>query len=171
MIDLKTKIRDIPDFPKPGIIFKDITPLLGDPWAFQQVVDTLADRYREQRVGAVLGTESRGFLFGAPLALQLSVPFVPVRKPGKLPYNTLSESYQLEYGTDSLEVHVDAVKPGTPVVVVDDLLATGGTAAATVSLARKLGAEVIEAAFVVELEFLSGRKKLGDVDVFSLIRY
>ena len=171
MIDLKTKIRDIIDFPKPGIVFKDITPLLGDPWAFEQVINSFASRYRDQRVGAVLGTESRGFLFGAPLALSLSVPFVPVRKPGKLPFNTLSESYELEYGTDSLEVHVDAVKPGTTVVVVDDLLATGGTAAATVKLARQLGAEVIETAFVIELEFLCGREKLRDVDVYSLIRY
>jgi len=171
MIDLKTRIRDIPDFPKPGIVFKDITPLLGDPWAFEQVITSFADRYRDQHVGAVLGTESRGFIFGAPLALRLSVPFVPVRKPGKLPFNTLSESYALEYGTDSLEVHVDAVKPGTPVVVVDDLLATGGTAAATVKLARQLGADVIGTAFVIELEFLSGRDKLGDVDIYSLIRY
>jgi adenine phosphoribosyltransferase len=171
MIDLKTRIRSVPDFPKPGILFYDIAPLLGDPWAFEQVITTFAERYREQRVGAILGTESRGFIFGAPLALKLSVPFVPVRKPGKLPFNTLSETYELEYGTDSLEVHVDAVKPGTPVVVVDDLLATGGTAAATVKLARQLGAEVIEAAFVIELEFLSGRTKIPDVDVFSQISY
>jgi len=171
MIDLKTKIRDIPDFPKPGVIFKDITPLLGDPWAFEQVINTFEERYRDQRVGAVLGTESRGFIFGAPLALRLSVPFIPVRKPGKLPFNTLDQSYELEYGTDSLEVHVDAMKPGVAAVVVDDLLATGGTAEATVSLARKLGAEVIEAAFVIELEFLSGREKLGDVDVYSMVRY
>jgi len=171
MIDLKSKIREIPDFPKPGILFYDITTLLGDPLAFEQVISTLAERYADRRVGAVLGTESRGFIFGAPLALRLSVPFVPVRKPGKLPFNTLSESYELEYGTDSLEVHVDGVKTGTPVVVVDDLLATGGTAAATVNLARQLGAEVIEAAFVIELEFLSGRKKLDDVDIYSMVQY
>jgi len=172
MIDLKTKIREIPDFPKPGILFYDITTLLADPEAFGQVINTFADRYREQQVEAVLGTESRGFIFGAPLALELGVPFVPVRKPGKLPFDTLSESYELEYGTDSLEVHVDAVKPGQRVVVADDLLATGGTAAATVKLARQLGAEVLETAFVIELAFLNGREKLpGDVPVYSQITY
>jgi adenine phosphoribosyltransferase len=171
MIDLRTRIRDIPDFPKPGIVFKDITPLLADPLAFEQAVASLAEPFRDQRLGAVLAIESRGFLFGAPLALRLGASLVPVRKPGKLPYRCLAESYALEYGTDRLEVHVDAVAPGTRVLILDDLLATGGTAAATVRLARQLGAEVAGVSFVVELSFLQGRQQLRGLDIHSLIVY
>jgi len=171
MIELKQKVRDIHDFPKPGIVFRDITPLLGDPVALAQVIDHFTERYQDKNIDAVVGIESRGFIFGAPLALQLNAPFVPVRKPGKLPFETVSESYELEYGTDSVEMHLDAVQPGARVLVIDDLLATGGTASATVSLVRKVGAEVVEVAFVIELAFLQGKEKLADVDVFSMISY
>ncbi len=170
-IDLGSFVRAVPDFPQPGILFRDVTPLLHDPAAFAAANDRLAELARGWDATLVAGIEARGFLFGVPVAERLSLPFVPVRKPGKLPFNTLAESYELEYGTDSLEVHVDAIKPGTPVVIVDDLLATGGTAEATVKLARQLGAEVIEAAFVIELAFLAGRDKLADVDIYSMISY
>ena len=168
---LRQLIRDIPDFPKEGIIFKDITPLLGDPEGLKTSGDLLAEPYRTAGITAVAGMESRGFIFGVPVAERLGVGFVPIRKPGKLPYETVREEYALEYGTDALEMHKDAVGPGDKVLVVDDLLATGGTAEATVRLIRGLGAEVISVAFVIELGFLEGRKKLADVDVSSLIVY
>ncbi|MDP2600419.1 MAG: adenine phosphoribosyltransferase [Deltaproteobacteria bacterium] len=168
---LKSKIRDIPDFPKPGIIFKDITPILQDPQVFKKVVDAFAERYSGKKVDVFVGIESRGFIFGAPLAYELGASFVPVRKVGKLPYKTVQESYDLEYGSATVEMHVDAVHKGQRVVVIDDLLATGGTANATCRLLEKQGAHVLECAFVVELGFLEGRKKLPGRDIFSLVRY
>src|SRR5438309_550424 len=163
---LKKLIREVPDFPKQGILFYDITTLLKDKVGFASLIDALSEHYLEKRVDLVLGIEARGFIFGPALAYRLNAGFVPVRKPKKLPAETVSVSYQLEYGTDSLEVHKDAVKTDQRVLIVDDLLATGGTAAAAVSLARKLGAKVIGAAFVIELEFLKGRKRL-DTDVYA----
>jgi adenine phosphoribosyltransferase len=171
MEHLKALIRDIPDFPLPGILFRDVTPLLRHPRGLADVVEAFAARYRGRDVDAVVGIESRGFLFGAPLAVALGVGFVPVRKPGKLPAQTLSLSYELEYGRNTLEVHRDALLPGESVVVVDDLLATGGTASAAASLVRELGAHVIELAFVVELGFLHGRERLAEDAVHSLIAY
>ena len=168
---LRGLIRDVPDFPKEGIVFKDITPLIGDPRGLVTALDLLAEPYREAGVTAVAGMESRGFIFGVAVAERLGVGFVPVRKPGKLPAETVAEEYELEYGTDRLEVHRDAAGQGDRVLIVDDLLATGGTAAATVRLIRSLGAAVVGAAFVIELGFLSGRDKLSGVDVHSLITY
>lgn len=170
MIDLREFIRDIPDFPKPGILFRDITPLLASPKAFGEVIRLLADQYRDAGVTSILAAEARGFIFAAPLALELGASFVPVRKPGKLPFQTKSLQYDLEYGTDTLEMHTDAVREGDRVLLVDDLLATGGTMDACVQLARKGGAEVIGCAFVIELTFLNGRQRL-DADSFSLIQY
>lgn len=172
-MELKARglIRDVPDFPKPGIIFKDITPVLQDADAVREIVHSLAEFGRAVGAEAVAAIEARGFIFGAPLALALAVPFVPVRKPGKLPAATVREEYELEYGTDSLEIHRDAFAPGTRVLVVDDLLATGGTAAATARLIKRLGAVPCGAAFVIELEFLKGRVLLGDLPVRSLIVY
>jgi adenine phosphoribosyltransferase len=164
-------IRDVPDFPKPGIIFKDITTVLRDPEGLRLTIELFRDALGERPVDAVVAMESRGFIFGVPLALALGVGFVPVRKPGKLPAEVERESYELEYGTDQLEIHRDALKPGQRVAVVDDLLATGGTAAATVRLVRRLGADVAAAAFLVELDFLEGRTKLSDVDVCSIVHY
>lgn len=171
MEDLKSKIRDVPDFPKPGILFKDLTPLLSDVKAFQKIVDTFARRYAEKGIDTIIGIESRGFIFGAPLAYRLDAGFVPVRKKGKLPYKTTSITYELEYGTDTLEIHEDAVHKGSRVLVVDDLLATGGTCGATCQLVEKSGGKVIECAFVVELGFLNGREKLKGQEIFSLIQY
>jgi adenine phosphoribosyltransferase len=168
--DLRRAIRDIPDFPKKGIIFKDITPLLANGALFHKAVDILAERYQNQKIDAVLGIESRGFTIGAALAYRLGSGFCIVRKPGKLPYETRRASYQLEYGSDSLEIHSDAVKPGSHVLVVDDLLATGGTASAACELVGGLGAEVIECAFLIELAFLKGREKLN-CRVFSILSY
>jgi adenine phosphoribosyltransferase len=168
--DLRGAIRDIPDFPKKGIIFKDITPLLASGPLFHKAVDILADRYRGQKINDVLGIESRGFTIGAALAYSLGAGFCIVRKPGKLPYQTRRASYQLEYGSDALEIHSDAVKPGARVLVVDDLLATGGTASAACELVRGLGAEVVECAFLIELAFLKGREKLG-CRAFSILEY
>lgn len=167
---LKAKIRDIPDFPKPGIIFKDITPILSDSAVFNRTIDVLADRYRSKKVDAIAGIESRGFLFGSALAYRLGLPFVPVRKKGKLPYKTVSASYDLEYGSATIEIHIDAISPGQKILVIDDLLATGGTAAATCDLVEKVGGYVVECAFVVELCFLNGREKLKS-DVHALVRY
>jgi adenine phosphoribosyltransferase len=168
---LRSLVRDVPDFPKPGIVFKDITPLIGSAAGLRAAVAELAARYRSRRPTRIVGVESRGFIFGAALADRLGVGFVPVRKPGKLPWKTRRERYALEYGTDAVEIHVDGVGRADRVVVVDDLLATGGTAAATVRLVRRCGAEVLEAAFVIELEFLHGRRKLRGVPVHSLLRY
>jgi adenine phosphoribosyltransferase len=164
-------MRNVPDFPKPGILFKDITPMLGDAKALQVVLDALAEHFLGQGIDAVVGIESRGFIFGAALAARLNAGFVPVRKPGKLPAKVDTVSYTLEYGSNSLEMHKDALRPGARVVIMDDLLATGGTAAATAELVRKQGAKVEAFAFVVELTFLDGRKKLGDVPVLSLLTY
>ncbi len=168
---LKTTIRDIPDFPKPGILFKDITPVLADPKLLRSTIDYFAEIYAGEHVDVVIGMESRGFIFGAPLAMELSAAFAPARKPGKLPYDTVALEYSLEYGTATLELHQDAVKPGDKVLIVDDLLATGGTAGATVDLARKLGGDVVGCCFVIELGFLPGRAKLPDIDVHSIITY
>jgi len=171
MPDLKKLIRTVPDFPKPGVQFKDITTLLRQPDALRYALDKLSERYRGEKIDLVLGIESRGFILAVPLAYQLRAGFVPVRKPGKLPADTLKEDYALEYGTDRLEVHSDAIEPGQVVLIVDDLLATGGTARATAALARKAGAEIAGLAFLVELEFLKGREKLQDFSVFSLVKY
>ena len=169
-MDLTRLIRDIPDFPKPGIVFKDITPLLADPAGLRETIDQLAAPYRG-KVDVVLGVESRGFILGAATAYVLGVGFALVRKPGKLPWKTHQVSYELEYGRDTLEIHHDGVTPGQRVLLVDDLLATGGTAAAAVELVRKCGATPVAAAFVVELAFLPGRQKLAPLDVRSLLRY
>jgi adenine phosphoribosyltransferase len=169
-MDLKALVRDIPDFPKPGIVFKDITPVLADGAALRWVVDQFAERYRG-RIDVVVGIESRGFVVGAPVAYALGCGLALVRKEGKLPYHRHSIGYELEYGTDVLEMHVDAVAAGGRVVVLDDLLATGGTAKATIDLVRKLGATVVECAFVIELAFLGGAAKLVPVPTFSLASY
>jgi adenine phosphoribosyltransferase len=171
MDDCKSLIRHVPDFPKKGILFYDVTTLLKQRGAFKDVIEKLVDRYRDQPVDLVVGIESRGFIFAPTIAYLLGAGFVPVRKPGKLPAETIRETYDLEYGQDSLEVHRDAVQQGQRVLLVDDLLATGGTAAATVRLVRRLGGQVIGVAFLVELEFLNGRRKLSDVEVFSLLQY
>ncbi|MDQ2787547.1 MAG: adenine phosphoribosyltransferase [Chloroflexota bacterium] len=168
---LKQYIRDIPDFPQPGVLYRDITPLLANPAAFKNVLDALATQYQDAAVEAVVAVESRGFIFGAPLAYLLGVPFVTARKFGKLPYATISVAYQLEYGEAIIEMHTDALTPGQRVLIVDDLLATGGTTAATVALVEQLGGDVIGIAFVIELTFLNGRKRLGDHDIFALIQY
>jgi len=167
---LRTKIRDIPDFPKPGIVFKDITPILSDGKLFGKVIDVFAERYAKMDIDAVIGIESRGFIFGAPLAYKLGKSYIPVRKKGKLPYKTVETSYDLEYGSATIEMHVDAVSRGHNVVIIDDLLATGGTAAAACELIRKQGAHVFECAFVVELGFLNGREKIKS-DVHALVKY
>lgn len=174
-MDLETRlkgiIRDVPDFPKKGILFKDITPLLADAPAFEATIAALAEPHTRAGVQLVAAVESRGFIFGASLAGRLKAGFVPIRKPGKLPYRTVRESYTLEYGTDALEMHADAIRPGSKVLLVDDLLATGGTAGAAAALVRKQGGEVLAASFVVELEFLKGREKLKGMPVFSLVKY
>ncbi len=172
MEELKKIIREIPDFPKPGILFYDVTTLFKDPRGFRQAVDLLTERYRDRGVRKILGIESRGFILGPILEYNLGAGFVPVRKKGKLPAETLSVSYQLEYGTDTLEIHKDAVEPGEKVLVVDDLIATGGTAAATVQMVHELGGDLVGLAFLIELTFLNGRAKIPpDVDVFSLLKY
>ena len=168
---IRRAIRDIPDFPKPGIVFKDITPLLANGSLFAKTIDLLAERYREKKIDTVLGIESRGFIIGSALAYRLGAGFSVVRKPGKLPYETHSASYQLEYGSDALEIHIDAISSGARVVIADDLIATGGTAAATAELVAKLGGTVVECAFVIELAFLKGREKLQPYGVYSLIQY
>ena len=169
--DLKTTIRDIPDFPKPGILFKDITPILHDAALFERVIAHFGERFGGGQVDAIVGMESRGFLFGAPLAIALGVPFVPARKPGKLPYESIGFEYDLEYGTNRLEMHVDAVSQGQRVLIIDDLLATGGTANAAARLVEQLGAVVAAYAFVIELGFLGGRAPLGDTPVESIVIY
>jgi adenine phosphoribosyltransferase len=164
-------IRTVPDFPKKGINFFDITTLIRDGEAFHRVVETFVDKYRESKIDFVVGTESRGFLFAAPVAYKLGCGVVPVRKPGKLPAETIRVEYSLEYGVDTVEMHKDALKAGARVLVIDDLLATGGTIEATCRLVEQGGGEIIGVAFVIELDFLSGRKKLEQYDVFSLIHF
>ena len=164
-------IRDVPDFPKPGIIFKDIMPMLADGPAFKQIVDELAEAVAPWKPDLVLGAEARGFMFGAPLAYALGAGFVAARKPGKLPYTTVSAKYALEYGFDALEVHIDAIKPGQRVLICDDLLATGGTCKAKIELVERLGGVVAGLAFAIELDFLNGREKLAGHEIVSLIHY
>jgi adenine phosphoribosyltransferase len=171
MEHLKQIIREVPDFPKPGILFYDITTLLKDAAGFKTVIDALQAHYCDTRVDLVLGIEARGFIFAPTVAYALGAGFIPVRKPNKLPAKTVRETYQLEYGADSLEVHADAIQPGQNVLIVDDLLATGGTAAAVGRLVEKLGGKVAGFGFVVELDFLKGRDKLPGYDVFSLLHY
>jgi adenine phosphoribosyltransferase len=170
-VDLAARIRAIPDFPKPGILFRDIMPLLQDPVTLRAAVDRMAEWSTGRHVDVVLGAESRGFILGSALAYALGAGFVCARKPGKLPFDTVSESYELEYGTDALEVHADAIAPGTNVLIHDDLLATGGTAAAKVRLVQKMGGTIVGAAFLIELADLHGRDKLPGLDVFTLISY
>jgi len=169
-MDLENYIRDVPDFPKKGIIFKDITPLVGDPKALKDAADQLAAPYRNAAVGKVVGIESRGFIFASMVAERLGAGFVPIRKPGKLPAETVSESYALEYGTDTIEMHADAIGRGENVLMIDDLLATGGTMAAACNLVEKVGGKIVGVAFVIELAFLHGRDKLAGRDVRSLIQ-
>jgi adenine phosphoribosyltransferase len=170
-LDLRRYVRDIPDFPKPGILFRDVTPLLADAKALPAAVEALAAPFRNERIDQVLGIESRGFVLGAPVAIALGCGFTLVRKKGKLPYTTRSVTYDLEYGTDTVEMHTDAVKQGQRVLVVDDLIATGGTAAAAIRLARDVGAEVVAAVFLIELSALRGREKLGIDRVHSVLAY
>src|ERR1700733_3446897 len=168
---LKNLIRTIPDFPRPGIHFYDITTLLKDKNGFAQMINAFTSRYRNDDVDLIIGIEARGFVFGPPLAYHLNAGFVPARKPRKLPAQTASATYDLEYGRDALEIHIDAIEPGQRVVIIDDLLATGGTMDATVRLVRHLGGHVVGVACVVELSFLKGRERFSDVDVFSLLQY
>jgi adenine phosphoribosyltransferase len=168
---LRSLVRDVPDFPKPGIVFKDITPILASPKSFHDAIEIMAEAFYGARVDAVLGIESRGFLVGAPLALRLNAAFVPVRKPKKLPGPTDRVEYDLEYGTDALEIHKDALKPGSRVVICDDVIATGGTAAATVQLARMQGAEVLGATFLLELSFLNGLARLHGLMTTAVLSY
>jgi len=168
-MNLESYIRDIPDFPKEGIVFKDITPLLASPEGFREAIDTIAEEFAGDGITKVLGAEARGFIFGGALAYKLGAGFVPARKPGKLPWETTRAEYALEYGTDSLEMHLDAIGEGDVVLIVDDVLATGGTASAKAQLAESTGARVAGLAFLIELDFLNGRQKLGDAKIFSLI--
>jgi len=170
-VDLASRIRDIPDFPKPGIQFKDITTLLKDGESFKAAIDGLLAQIGERAVDAVVGMESRGFIFGAPVAYALGVGFVPVRKLGKLPADVVSVEYELEYGSATLEMHKDALAPGARVLVVDDLLATGGTVAGTIELVKQLRGEIVALAFLIELTFLKGRERLQGHDIITLIRY
>jgi adenine phosphoribosyltransferase len=171
MSGLRSHIRNVPDFPKKGIGFKDITTLLKNGPAFREAIDVISGRFENADVEKIVGIESRGFIFGSVLAYNWNKGFVPVRKPGKLPAETIREEYQLEYGTDSLEIHKDAISPSEKVLIVDDLLATGGTVEATVNLVEKLGGDVAGIAFMIELTFLKGRDKISDYDVFSIIEY
>jgi adenine phosphoribosyltransferase len=171
MNHLKEFIREVPDYPKPGILFYDLTTLLKVPAAFHGLVDELCGHYAGQKVDAVVGIEARGFILAPALAYRLGAGFIPVRKPKKLPAKAVGVTYQLEYGTDTLEIHADAIKPRQSVLISDDLLATGGTAAATVELVRKLGGNVVGASFAVELTFLNGRARLPGIDVFTMIQY
>ena len=172
MEGLKEIIRDVPDFPKKGIIFKDITPLLGDPVQFGKVITALAERYADKNITKVVGVEARGFIFGAALAYALQAGYVMIRKPGKLPYKTHQQSYELEYGTDAVEIHQDALRDGENVVLIDDVLATGGTMSAAVALVPKnFKANIVEVAFLIELDFLKGRDQLKNVPIHSLLHY
>jgi len=169
VIDIESYIRDIPDFPKPGVVFKDITPLLASPEGFKEAIERMAEPYLTAGVTKVLGAEARGFILGGALACRLGSGFVPARKPGKLPWNTTSAEYVLEYGTDQLEMHTDAIVPGDRVLIVDDVLATGGTAAAKADLVTRNGGIVVGYSFLMELDFLHGREKLGDHQISSLV--
>ena len=170
-MDFKSLIRDVPDFPKKGILFKDITTLWKDGPAFAETVRLISEEFKGKKIDTVMGVEARGFIAGAPVAYALGAGFIPVRKPGKLPSKTLKEVYSLEYGEDAVEVHVDAVRKGDNILIVDDLLATGGTACAMTKLVGKLGGHVAGIAFLVELEFLNGRSKLPGYDIYSIIKY
>lgn len=170
-MDLKQKIRNIPDFPKKGVVFRDITTLVGDVEAFKYSVDRMVEYWRGKKIDAILGAEARGFIFGGVIAYKLGVGFIPVRKPGKLPYRTCQVSYDLEYGKNILQIHIDAIKKGDKILIVDDLVATGGTAKAKAELVEKMGGEVVGFCFLIELEFLNPRKILKDYDIFSLIKY
>lgn len=169
--NLKALIRDIPDFPKEGIMFRDITTLLKDAQGLKEIIDIFSDRYKDKGIKYILGADARGFIFGAAIAYNIGAGFVPIRKKGKLPYKTLSASYELEYGSNEVEMHVDAIENGDKVVIVDDLLATGGTAKAMLDLVKKLGGDIEEFAFMIELEDLNGRDKLQGENVFSIIKY
>jgi adenine phosphoribosyltransferase len=169
--DLRAKIREVPDFPKPGILFYDITTLLKDADAFHEAIDLMTEPFLDKKVDIVVGMESRGFIFSAPMAYKLQAGFVPVRKLGKLPAETVSVEYALEYGTNTLEIHKDALQPGKRVLIVDDLLATGGTVIGTIELVQQLKAEVVGLAFLVELLFLKGRERLKQYDVYSVVQY
>ena len=171
MEHLKAKIRQVPDFPKPGILYYDITTLLRDPIGLKEAISGLTETFRNQQIDLVVGIESRGFILGAPVADRLRAGFVPARKPGKLPAGTIQQSYDLEYGSDALEIHQDAIEQGQRVLIVDALLATGGTARAALDLVRKTGGEIAGMAFLVELQFLGGRARLGDVPLFVALRY
>jgi adenine phosphoribosyltransferase len=170
-LQLTDYIRSIPDFPKPGILFRDITPLLANPAAFQQAIGQMADHVRGRPIDAIAAVEARGFLFAAPLAVRLEASLIPIRKPGKLPFETRSHTYELEYGTDTLEMHVDAVQPGSQVLVVDDLLATGGTVQACCQLIEKADAQIVACLFLVELKGLRGSEKIAGYETFSLLQY
>ena len=169
--DLEAAIRTVPDFPKPGIQFKDITPVLGNAALFAGSIDLLAAHHADSRIDAVVGIDARGFIFAAAAARQLNTAFVPIRKKGKLPYKTIEENFSLEYGEDTVAIHEDALKPGARVLLLDDLLATGGTAAAAAKLVRKVGAEIVEIGFLIELSFLNGREKLNGHSIHSVITY
>jgi adenine phosphoribosyltransferase len=170
-IDLRDYIRDIPDFPKPGVMFKDITPLLASPGAFRSAIEQIHRHFQGRGIDVIAAAEARGFIFGAPLAMQMAAGFVPIRKPGKLPYATIAQEYQLEYGNDRLEVHTDALAKGHRVLLLDDVLATGGTMRACIDLVQSAGAVLVACAFVIELSFLEGRARLEPTEVFSLITY
>jgi adenine phosphoribosyltransferase len=170
-MDLASLIRDVPDFPIEGILFKDITTLTRNKEAFREAIDRMADQYADSNVDRIVAIEARGYIFGAPLAYKLGAGFVPIRKPGKLPAETISESYELEYGTNTLEMHRDGIEPGQRILVVDDLLATGGSARAAINLVERLGGRIVGVAFLVELDFLNGREKLEGYDMLSLIHY
>ena len=170
-IDLRDYIRDIPDFPKPGVMFKDITPLLASPAAFRSAIEQIQQHFQGRGIDVIAAAEARGFIFGAPLAMQMKAGFVPIRKPGKLPYATIAQEYQLEYGNDRLEVHTDALEKGHRVLLLDDVLATGGTMRACRDLVQSAGAELVACAFLIELSFLGGRARLEPTEVYSLITY
>lgn len=170
-MNLKDKIRNVPDWPIKGVMFKDITTLLQDPEAFREACDLLYDRYKTMNIDKIVGIDARGFIFGAVLAYKLNIGFVPVRKKGKLPYKTISAEYSLEYGTDVIEIHQDALKKGERIVIIDDLIATGGTIAAAVNLVEKIGSEIVECGFIVELPELNGREKIKNYKIFTLIEF
>ena len=169
--DIERAIRNVPDFPKPGIQFKDITPLLADAKLFAGAIDLLTERFKPGSVDAVVGIDARGFIFAAAAAVKLQAGFIPVRKKGKLPYQTIEQDYALEYGHSTVAIHTDALKPGSRILLVDDLLATGGTSAAAVALVQKLGGVILEAGFLIELKFLNGREKLAGIPIRSLVSY